>query len=231
MNTFIGRIGFHKERYKSPVTKKTNTISSGRIHISSEALAAIDVKVGDKYSIQLGAHDRDMEIKKTTNGKSKALAEATAVKFHLVHILEFNGVNCRIGAQNIDLTDIIFTRVDDKLVFTLPEAVIRTHSQLVAQQRSLEKAARKSVLADKDWRDIVRGKTGAAAAIALDAHRYDLKESPIATEEMVALLREEGHRVAPINGRLWLLDGATATLSDLLDLARKYQDDLVLVAA
>lgn len=229
MDTYNGRIGIVKTRNVNPHGKK-QTLASGRIHISPDALASINLKAGDKYSVRCSTQDRDIEIVKTTNGSSKILSEATIVKFQSIHFLDFNGANCRIAAQNVDLTDVTFTRLDDKLVFTLPETVIRTHSQLVAQQLSLEKAARKSVLADKDWRDVVRGKTGAAAAIALEAHRYDLKESPVAIEEMVALLREEGHRVTAINGRLWLLDDRTATLSDLLDLARKYQNDLVLVA-
>lgn len=230
MDTYNGKIGILKKKYESPKGKK-QTLATGRIHISPEALLSINLNVGDKYSIRSGSQDRDIEIRKTTNGSSKVLGEAIAVKFQSVHFLDFLGAGCRIAAQNVDLTDVTFTRLDDKLVFTLPESVIRTHTQLVAQQRSQDKAAKKALLEDKDWRDVVRGKAGAAAAIALEAHRYDLKESPISTEEMVGLLREEGHRVAAINGRLWRLDERTATLSDLLDLARKYQDDLVLVAA
>lgn len=230
MDNYIGRIGILKTRNVNPHGRK-QTLASGRIHVSPDALASINLKAGDKYSVRCGTQDRDIEIVKTTNGSSKVLGGAESVRFQYVHFLDFNGANCRIAAQNTDLTDVTFTRVDDKLIFTLPETVLRTHSQLVAQQRSLEKAARKSASADKDWRDVVRGKTGAAAAIALEAHRYELNETPVAIEEMVGLLREEGHRVAAINGRLWHLDGQTATLSDLLDLARKYQNDLVLVAA
>ena len=48
---------------------------------------------------------------------------------------------------------------------------------------------------------------------------------------MIWLLREEGHRVSQINERLWRLDDHTATLGDLVQLARKYEDGLVLVAA
>ncbi|GAA5666218.1 hypothetical protein Brsp07_04728 [Brucella sp. NBRC 14130] len=48
---------------------------------------------------------------------------------------------------------------------------------------------------------------------------------------MIWLLREEGHRVQQLNERLWKLDDSTATLGDLIQLARKYEDGLVLVAA
>lgn len=45
---------------------------------------------------------------------------------------------------------------------------------------------------DSDYRDIIKGYRG-AAAIVLEAHRYGMKDTPIAQDQMISLLREEGH--------------------------------------
>lgn len=58
-----------------------------------------------------------------------------------------------------------------------------------------------------------------------------MKDIPVAQEQMIALLRDKGHRVNQINERLWRLDDRAATLGDLIQLARKYEDGLVLLAA
>jgi len=228
--TYNAKIGLLKTRVASPTTGRKNTLSIGRIQISADALVEVGITVGDKYSVRVGKKDREIEIVKSTNCNSKILAPATSVLFSDIHTLDFLGNHCRIAAQHLDLTDIVFRLEDGVLVASLPDAVQITHSQAVAVQRAVEKAARNAER-EQDWREIVRGHKGAAAAIALDAHRYGMKDTPVAQEQMIELLRDEGHRVSQINERLWRLDDRTATLGDLIQLARKYEDGLVLVAA
>ncbi|SPL65744.1 hypothetical protein OHAE_1611 [Ochrobactrum soli] len=119
------------------------------------------------------------------------------------------------------LTDITFEASGDKLVGRLPETV-KISALQAKKLRDNEEA---------DYRDIIKGYRGAAAAIVLEAHRYGMKDTPIALDQMISLLREEGHRIIQINERLWRLDDSTATLGDLIQLARKYEDSIVLVAA
>ncbi|MDH0123326.1 hypothetical protein ABE562_05010 [Brucella intermedia] len=228
--TYDAKIGLLKTRVASPTTGRKNTLSIGRIQISADALVEVGITVGDKYSVRVGKKDREIEIVKSTNCNSRFLTPATSIRFSEVHTLEFLGNHCRIAAQNLELTDIVFRLEEAVLVASLPDAVRVTHSQKVAAQRYAEREARNAERA-QDWREVVRGHKGAAAAIALDAHRYGMKDTPIALGQMISLLRDEGHRISQINERLWRLDDYTATLGDLVQLARKYEDGLVLVAA
>lgn len=230
LKSYQAKIGLLKTRVASPNTGRRNTLCIGRIQISPDALSDVGIAVGDKYSVKLTKKDREIEIIKSINCNSKILAPATSIRFSEVHMLEFLGNHCRIAAQNLELTDIVFRFEEGVLIASLPDAVKVTHSQEVAAQRYAEREARNAERC-QDWREVVRGHKGAAAAIALDAHRYGMKDTPVAQAEMIALLRDEGHRISQINERLWRLDDKTATLGDLLQLARKYQDSLVLVAA
>lgn len=160
----------------------------------------------------------------------EVFGSADQIRFSEVHTLDFLGNHCRIAAQNLDLTDIVFKLDDGVLVAALPDAVQITHSQAVAVQRYAAREARNAER-EQDWREVVRRHRGAAAAIVLDAPRYGMKDIPVAQEQMIALLRDKGHRVNQINERLWRLDDRAATLGDLIQLARKYEDGLVVVAA
>src|SRR5690606_26802943 len=122
---------------------------------------------------------------------------------------------------NLELTDIQLYIRDGQLVGLLPDAVLTTHSQEVAQRRKEAKDARLA-LKPRDFREVITGLRGAAAAVALDAWRYDMKEKPTNIEHILWVLREEGHRVSQISQRLWRLDDNTATLGDLSELAQKY---------
>ncbi|HHV68934.1 MULTISPECIES: hypothetical protein [Brucella] len=155
------------------------------------------------------------------------MQEPETIRFRPTFVLEFLGNNAGVSAQELPLTDISFELIDGTLVGRLPDTV---------QTSALQDRKRRVADADIDWRDVVRGYSGASAALALDAHRNALKGEtcksvPISEAHMIWLLREEGHRVQQLNERLWKLDDSTATLGDLIQLARKYEDGLVLVAA
>lgn len=219
--TYTGKIGLFKFKQKYSNADRYTSVSKGCLQMSLDALSAIGLKTGDKYAITKGDEDRTIIVRHGKSAYNSALSKPEAIRFQPTFILEFLGNNARISAQDMPLTDIQFDVSGDKLIGRLPDAVKTS----VLQARKLQ------IAEDGDFRDIIRGYRGAAAAIVLEAHRYGMKDTPVAQDQMISLLREEGHRVAQINERLWRLDDKTATLGDLVQLARKYEDSIVLVAA
>lgn len=219
------KIGLFKGSHFVPCRTTKVTYGYGRFQIPVEAAEAIGLKAGDKYSIRPTENDREVCIYKSTNGKSKFLSNPTSINFADTYTLDFNATYCKIAAQDLPLTNIVFFLDDKKLVGKLPDVVQRSANQIFSKRRIKEPRV------PVDWRELVAGYTGAAAALALDAHRYASKEQPTNIEQMLDMLRDEGHRVSSINSRLWSLDGKTATTADLSDLAQKYHNGLVLVAA
>lgn len=71
---------------------------------------------------------------------------------------------------------------------------------------------------------------GTAYALALDASRLGLKDKPVEQDQLIAMLRNAGHRLAQVSPRLWKMDDKTVTLPDLVEKARKIDQDLVLIA-
>ena len=225
--TFEGKIGFFRIKQKYSKSDRYVSVAKGCLHIPPEALTAISLEVGDKYSVTRGTERGVIILRKAKSYTAPILREPEVIRFQPTFVIEFLGNNAGVSAQELPLTDITFELVDGALVGRLPDAVKTSY---------LQDRKRRVADSDVDWRDVVRGYHGAAAALALDAHRNSLKgESPkslpISEAHMIWLLREEGHRVSQINERLWRLDGRTATLGDLIQLARKYEDGLVLVAA
>ncbi|MEE9922644.1 MAG: hypothetical protein PBV01_04595 [Brucella anthropi] len=199
----------------------SSSVSKGCLHLDPTALHSIGLKTGDKYTVEKGDEVGIIIIRHSKSPTAPVLKEPEAIRFQPTFVLEFLGNNARISAQDLSLTDITLEASGDRLIGRLPEAV-KISALQAKKLRDNEEA---------DYRDIIRGYRGAAAAIVLECHRYGMKESPIAIDQMVSILREEGHRVSQINERLWRLDDCTATLGDLIQLARKYEDGLVLVAA
>ncbi|SPL65045.1 hypothetical protein [Ochrobactrum soli] len=219
--TYTSKIGLFKFRQKYSSSEKYTSVSKGCLHLDPSALQSIDLKVGEKYTIEKGDEVGTIIIRHSKSPTAPVLKEPENIRFQPTFVLEFLGNNARISAQDMPLTDITFEVAGDKLVGRLPDAV-KISALQAKKLRDNEEA---------DYRDIIRGYRGAAAAIVLEAHRYGMKDTPIALDQMVFLLREEGHRISQINGRLWRLDEQTATLGDLIQLARKYEDGLVLIAA
>jgi len=218
---YTGKIGLFKFRQKYSNADRYTSVSKGCLHLHHDALKAIDLKVGDKYTIEKGDDDGLIIVRHSKSPTAPIVKEPENIRFQETYVLEFLGNNARISAQDLPLTDIEFEEAGDKLIGRLPDAV-KISALQAKKLRDNEEA---------DYRDIIRGYRGAAAAIALEAHRYGMKDTPIALDQMISLLREEGHRISQINGRLWRLDDRTATLGDLVQLARKYEDSIVLVAA
>lgn len=219
--TYNGRIGLFKFRQKYSTSDRYTSVSKGCLHLFPDALSAIGLQIGNKYTVEKGEEDGTIIVRHSKSPTAPVLKEPEAIRFQETYVLEFLGNNARISAQDMPLTDIEFEISGDKLIGRLPDSVKTSALQ-----------ARKLAMAeDGDFRDIIRGYRGAAAAIVLEAHRYGMKDTPIAQEQMISLLREEGHRISQINERLWKLDDRTATLGDMIQLARKYEDGLVLVAA
>ncbi|MPR60648.1 hypothetical protein D7027_02220 [Ochrobactrum intermedium] len=225
--TFEGKIGFFRIKQKYSKSDRFVSVAKGCIHLPPDALAAIGVGVGDKYSVTRGNERGEIVVRKAKSYTAPILREPEVIRFQPTFVIEFLGNNAGVSAQEMPLSDISFELVDGALVGRLPDTV---------QTSALQDRKRRVADSDVDWRDVVRGYHGAAAALALDAHRNSLKGEtpkslPISEAHMIWLLREEGHRVSQINERLWRLDDRTATLGDLIQLARKYEDGLVLVAA
>jgi hypothetical protein len=225
--TFEGKIGFFRIKQKYSKSDRYVSVAKGCLQLAPEALAAINMNVGDKYSVARGDERGFIVLRKAKSPTAPILQEPESIKFQPTYVLEFLGNNAGVSAQEMPLTDISFEQVGDTLVGRLPDLVKTSY---------LQDRKRRVADADIDWRNVVRGYSGASAALALDAHRNALKGEtcrsvPISEAHMIWLLREEGHRVSQINQRLWRLDDCTATLGDLIQLARKYEDGLVLVAA
>ncbi|KAB2686055.1 hypothetical protein [Brucella tritici] len=219
--TYSGKIGLFKFKQKYSSAERYTSVSKGCLHLSPDAIVSINLKIGDKYTVEKGDEDGLIIVRHSKSPTAPILKEPENIRFQETYVLEFLGNNARISAQDMPLTDIQFYVTDDNLVGRLPDAV-----KISALQ------ARKQQIAEGgDFRDVIRGYRGAAAAIVLEAHRYGMKDTPIALDQMISLLREEGHRVSQINERLWRLDDKTSTLGDLIQLARKYADGVVLVAA
>ncbi|MCO7728462.1 hypothetical protein NJB93_17890 [Brucella intermedia] len=225
--TFEGKIGFFRIKQKYSKSDRYVSVAKGCLHIPPEALTAISLEVGDKYSVTRGTERGVIILRKAKSYTAPILKEPETIRFQSTFVLEFLGNNAGVSAQELPLTDITFELVDGALVGRLPDTV---------QTSALQDRKQRVAEADIDWRDVIRGYSGAAAAVVLDSHRNSLKgeatkSAPISQDHMIWLLREEGHRVSQINERLWRLDDHTATLGDLVQLARKYEDGLVLVAA
>ncbi|MCH4539498.1 hypothetical protein [Ochrobactrum sp. A-1] len=219
--TYTGKIGLFKFRQKYSNSDRYTSVSKGCLHLQPEAINAIALKVGDKYTVEKGDEDGTIIIRHSKSPTAPVLKEPENIRFQETYVLEFLGNNARISAQDLPLTDITFEVAGDRLIGRLPDTV----------QTSALQARKQQVVEGGDFREIIRGYRGAAAAIVLEAHRYGMKDIPVAIDQMVFLLREEGHRISQVNERLWRLDDCTATLGDLIQLARKYEDGLVLVAA
>jgi len=222
--TYYGKIGFFRIKRKYSKSDRYVSVAKGCIQLPLEALALIGVDVGDKYSVTRGNERGYIVVRKAKSPTAPLLQEPEVIRFQPSFVLEFFGNNAGVSAQEMPLTDISFELVDNVLVWRLPDIVKTSY---------LQDRKRRVMDSDVDWRDIVRGYHGAAAALAPDAHRNELKGEksksvPIPESHMIWLLREEGHRVSQINERLWRLDDSTATLGDLIQLARKYEDGLVL---
>nr|WP_312196559.1 hypothetical protein [Brucella anthropi] len=219
--TYTGKIGLFKFKQKYSNVDRYTSVSKGCLHLNHDALKSIDLKIGDKYTVEKGDEEGTIIVRHSKSPTAPIVKEPQAIRFQPTYVLEFLGNNARISAQDMPLTDITLEVAGDHLIAKLPDSV----------KTSALQARKLQIAEDGDFRDIIRGYRGAAAAIALEAHRYGMKDTPIAQDQMMSLLREEGHRIQQINERLWRLDDKTATLGDLIQLARKYEDGLVLVAA
>lgn len=224
---FKGKLGLLKAKQQLKCGKALS-YALATVHLPPAALEAIGIAVGNKYVVKR-LDDRLFTIKKSRNVSCRVLTEAVAIKFTATHKLEFAGNLCAIAAQDMPLTEVDFHLEDDALVFSLPDAVKITATQATQIARYEERERRKEEKSDIGWKEVIAGKTGAAAAVALDSYRYATKEMPVYMTQLEDLLREEGHRLSRINERLYMLDGKSATASDLLQLAQKYQKGLVLV--
>jgi len=219
--TYTGKIGLFKYRQNYSNSDRYTSVSKGCLHLHPEAVQSIGLKIGEKYTVEKGEEVGTIILRHSKSPTAPVLKVPENIRFQPTFVLEFLGNNARISAQDLPLTDIAFEVSGDRLIARLPAAV-KISALQAKKLRENEEA---------DYRDIIRGYRGAAAAIVLEAHRYGMKDTPIALDQMISLLREEGHRISQINERLWRLDEQTATLGDLIQLARKYEDGLVLVAA
>ena len=219
--TYTGKIGLFKFKQKYSNADRYTSVSKGCLQLHPNALQSINLQIGDKYTVEKGDEDGKIIVRHSKSPSAPVLKEPENIRFQPTFVLEFLGNNARISAQDLALTDITFEASGDKLIAQLPDAV----------KTSVLQARKQQVADDGDFRDIIKGYRGAAAAIVLEAHRYGMKDTPIAQDQMISLLREEGHRIQQINERLWKLDDRAVTLGDMIQLARKYEDGLVLVAA
>jgi hypothetical protein len=104
---------------------------------------------------------------------------------------------------------------------------VRVPTECVSTEIKTRKRARKTeikppVTSPKPILTPVQGIYGATAAVVIEANRAGKKVRPMEAEEIVALLQEAGHEVKPLGPRLYLFQGKTSNISDLLEAANKH---------
>lgn len=67
----------------------------------------------------------------------------------------------------------------------------------------------------------VHGIYGATAAVVIEANRAGKKVRPMEPMQIITLLRDLGNEVKPLGPRLFMFQGKTSTISDLLEAANK----------
>ncbi|MEV4606751.1 hypothetical protein MRBLMR1_001708 [Neorhizobium sp. LMR1-1-1.1] len=201
-----------------------NSVGHCKLQVPAAAMTAIGAGVGDQYRVTRDGDQVVFKKAKTRNWCDKyELREPEAVRFEPMHILYID--SRRVGLPSVDypLTDIDLILEDDSLRFTVPSDV----PKLRVITPKPDKVAHEDRM---DFSEIRQSYRGAAYAVALDAKRLGLKQHALEQDQLVSMLRNAGHQLARISPRLWKMDDQTVTLSDMLERARKIDEEMILVA-
>lgn len=223
-----------KNIYNERKQRIYNYTGTGSLYVKAANIEKIGLKVGDLYNVSYVENARNKIIlARTNNITSSKLLPNFRYGSDDVHVFIFRTANTHISAQQLPLTEISYEVLDDKIIFTIPENVLCNRNYINTLRRRADTSAKKNNL----WADAISGYKGAAAAVKLDEYRLEAKTVTVAdTEDMLSLLRDNGFRIKKLNDRLFKLTDdrfyksgeKTVNLGDLIMLAQKYQNDLVL---
>lgn len=223
-----------KNIYNERKQRQFNYTGTGSLYVKAADIEKIGFKVGNLYNVSYVKNARNKIIlAKTNNTTSSKLLPNFRYGSDDVHVFIFRTANTHISAQELPLTELTYEILDDTIIFTIPENVKCNRNYI----NTLRKRADTSAEKNSFWSDAISGFSGAAAAVKLDEYRLAAKSVTVAdTEDMLCLLRENGFRIKKLNDRLFKLTDdrfyksveKTVTLGDLITLAQKYQNDLVL---
>lgn len=148
------------------------------------------------------------------------LREPEAIRFQPMYVMTVETNRLAMSSVDYPLSDIQFEFDGSYLFFEVPPELRSRGTPRI--KKSPEKRV--------DLVELRRHHQGTAYAVALEAARYGTKQHALGTEQLVSLLRNAGHRLAQVSPRLWSMDGKTAALSDLVERARRIDQDAVFVA-
>lgn len=222
---FGGRLCVVREVYRRYERK----YSTGhcRLQVPAEAIKAIGLEVADQYRAAKDPEIDSVIIRKahTKNWCDKyVLKEAEAVRFELMHVLYLDGSRIGVSAVDYPLSDAELTVEGDEIRMKVPDDLPRVRKISVPQKPKVAHEDRQDIF------EIQARYKGTAYALALGASRLGLKDKPVEQDQLITMLRNAGHRLSQLSPRLWKLDDRTVTLPDLMEKARKLDQDLVLIA-
>ena len=101
----------------------------------------------------------------------------------------------------------------------MPDECVATETK--TRKRAKRDDARTPPPSPKPTLTPVYGIYGATAAVVIEANRAGKKVRPMEPMQIVSLLKELGNDIKQLGPRLFLFQGKTSTISDLLEAANK----------
>lgn len=138
--------------------------------------------------------------------------------------LYIDGTRIGVSAADYPLSEVELVVEGGQIRLKVPEDLPRIRKQSILRKPQVAHEDRQNYL------EIKNSFRGAAYALALDASRLRLKDKPVEQDQLISMLRNAGHRLSQLSPRLCKLDDKTCTLPDLVERARKIDNDMVLVA-
>ena len=226
---YVGKIGI----LRSVVRKPHRNVFNAQCRISDSIGSTAGSWIRGRKLLYLleRADQTTFRMRKSNAPKTKKIPQPEAIRFQPFHIIDTNNVN-KIGVSitHYPLSDISIRAVGEGMLeFEIPKDMpfkkkVGQHSQPGRKRKSGDDVEK------VDFRDIQRTYRGAAYAVALNANRLGAKVNPVGVGQLLDMLRNCGHRIEQLSPRLWRLDGATATLSDLIERSRRMDHHLTLIA-
>lgn len=223
--TFRGRLCVTREEFRK--NGRLHSVGHCRLQVPAMAVEAIGLTIGDQYRAYNGG-DGVVAIRKAkaVNKYDRYVIKAPEViRLEPMHVLYIEGTRAGVASRDYPLSDIELTIEGGSILFNVPADLPKI--------RKANPETAKEKVAHEDRQDLTEIRTlykGAAYALALDASRLGLKDKPVEQDQLITMLRYAGHRLAQLSPRLWKLDEKTVTLPDLVERARKIDNDMVLVA-
>lgn len=194
----------------------------GRISIP-QALAA---EAGLSAGMRINATCRDGRIVIFPDENGRIKFPGATGKSNPRHA--FEAATATLGLREIQLPQSAAAACarDGGVHIDVPAEFVATESK--PRRKAAKSPIRAKSSAERPPLPPMRGIYGATAAVLIDASRAGKKVRPMSARQVVELLRELGKEVVPHGQqfRLFRFEGATATISDLLEAANKLTADL-----